>query len=139
MLPMILELIHVARSSYGLTNSAIYQKLLSGQRYALRPQTKSTSASILGTLQATLTDFRYLRKVWQNNTEEEALLGVSLTGIMDHPTLSGRRDKGVLKTWLTELKEEAVKTNAVWAGRLGINVSTAITAVKPSGTVSSVG
>lgn len=93
-------------------------------------------ATILGTLQATLTDFRYLRKVWQNNTQEEALLGVSLTGIMDHPTLSGRRDKGVLKTWLTELREEAVKTNADWAKRLGINPSTAITAVKPSGTVS---
>ena len=74
--------------------------------------------------------------MWQKNTEEEALLGVSLTGIMDHPTLSGRRDKGVLKTWLTELKEEAIKTNAEWAKRIGINVSTAITAVKPSGTVS---
>ena len=59
-----------------------------------------------------------------------------MTGIMDHPTLSGRRDKGVLKTWLTELKEEAIKTNAEWAKRLDINVSTAITAVKPSGTVS---
>ena len=93
-------------------------------------------ATILGTLQATLTNFRYLRKVWQNNTEEEALLGVSLTGIMDHPTLSGRRDKGVLKTWLTELKEEAVTVNKQWAAKLGINTSTAITAVKPSGTVS---
>jgi ribonucleoside-triphosphate reductase len=93
-------------------------------------------ATILGTLQATLTDFRYLRKVWKNNTEEEALLGVSLTGIMDHPTLSGRRDKGVLKTWLTELREEAIGTNKSWADRLSINTSTAITAVKPSGTVS---
>jgi ribonucleoside-diphosphate reductase alpha chain len=93
-------------------------------------------ASILGTLQATLTDFRYLRKVWKNNTEEEALLGVSLTGIMDHPTLSGRKDKGVLKAWLTELKEEAIRTNAEWSKRLGINTSAAITAVKPSGTVS---
>ena len=93
-------------------------------------------AAILGTLQATLTDFRYLRKVWKNNTEEEALLGVSLTGIMDHPTLSGRRDKGVLKTWLTELKEEAIATNKQWASKLGINPSAAITAVKPSGTVS---
>ena len=93
-------------------------------------------ATILGTLQATLTDFRYLRKVWKNNTEEEALLGVSLTGIMDHPTLSGRRDKGVLKTWLTELREEAIGTNKSWADRLAINTSTAITAVKPSGTVS---
>jgi ribonucleoside-diphosphate reductase alpha chain len=87
-------------------------------------------------LQATLTDFRYLRKVWKNNTEDEALLGVSLTGIMDHPTLSGRKDKGVLKTWLTELREEAIETNRRWADRLGIAVSTAITAVKPSGTVS---
>ena len=93
-------------------------------------------ATILGTLQATLTDFRYLRKIWKNNTEEEALLGVSLTGIMDHPTMSGRRDKGVLKTWLTELREEAIETNRRWAGVLGIKVSTAITAVKPSGTVS---
>jgi ribonucleoside-diphosphate reductase alpha chain len=74
--------------------------------------------------------------VWKNNTEEEALLGVSLTGIMDHPTLSGRRDKGVLKTWLTELREEAVETNRRWADILGIEVSTAITAIKPSGTVS---
>ena len=55
---------------------------------------------------------------------------------MDHPTLSGRRDKGVLKTWLTELKEEAIETNKHWATKLGINPSTAITAVKPSGTVS---
>jgi len=93
-------------------------------------------ATILGTLQATLTDFRYLRKVWKNNTEEEALLGVSLTGIMDHPTLSGRRDKGVLKTWLTELREESIATNKSWADRLAINTSCAITAVKPSGTVS---
>ena len=97
---------------------------------------KVRTATILGTLQATLTNFRYLRKVWQKNTEEEALLGVSLTGIMDHPTLSGRRDKGVLKTWLTELKEEAINTNKEWATKLGINISTAITAVKPSGTVS---
>jgi len=97
---------------------------------------KVRTATILGTLQATLTDFRYLRKVWKNNTEEEALLGVSLTGIMDHPTMSGRRDKGVLKTWLTELKEEAIRVNEDWANRLGINTSTAITAVKPSGTVS---
>ena len=93
-------------------------------------------ATILGTLQATLTDFRYLRKVWQNNTEEEALLGVSLTGIMDHTMLSGRENRETLKEWLTELKETAIETNKVWADRLGINVSTAITAVKPSGTVS---
>lgn len=93
-------------------------------------------ATILGTLQATLTDFRYLRKVWQKNTEEEALLGVSLTGIMDHPLLSGREDRAKLKKWLKALREEAVAVNKEYAGRLGINPSAAITAIKPSGTVS---
>jgi ribonucleoside-diphosphate reductase alpha chain len=93
-------------------------------------------ASILGTLQATLTDFRYLRNIWKTNTEEEALLGVSLTGIMDHPILSGREDKGKLKKWLTEMRNEAIVTNEQWAKRLGIKPSVAITAVKPSGTVS---
>ena len=93
-------------------------------------------ATILGTLQATLTDFRYLRAIWKANTEDEALLGVSLTGIMDHPLLSGRGDKGELKKWLRAMRSEAIKTNAHWAIRLGISPSTAITAVKPSGTVS---
>ena len=93
-------------------------------------------ASILGTLQATLTDFRYLRKIWKTNTEEEALLGVSLTGIMDHPLLSGRGDNAKLKKWLTEMREEAIETNKRWAERLNISPSTAITAIKPSGTVS---
>ena len=95
-------------------------------------------AAILGTLQATLTDFRYLRKIWQDNTKEEALLGVSLTGIMDHPVMSGRTEtfSDNLKEWLTELKEEAIRTNVKWSTLLKINASTAITAVKPSGTVS---
>ena len=93
-------------------------------------------ATILGTLQATLTDFRYLRNIWRVNTEEEALLGVSLTGIMDHSILSGREDKAKLKKWLTEMRNEAIFTNEKWAKRLGINPSVAITAVKPSGTVS---
>ena len=93
-------------------------------------------ASILGTLQATLTDFRYLRKIWKTNTEEEALLGVSLTGIMDHPLLSGRGDNAKLKKWLTEMREESIETNKRWAKRLNISPSTAITAIKPSGTVS---
>jgi len=97
---------------------------------------KVRSAAVLGTLQATLTDFRYLRKIWKDNTEEEALLGVSLTGIMDHPVMSGRKSREELQYWLKQLKEEAIKTNRTWAKRLGINVSTAITAVKPSGTVS---
>jgi ribonucleoside-triphosphate reductase len=93
-------------------------------------------ATILGTLQATMTDFRYLRKIWKDNTEEEALLGVSLTGIMDHPVLSGRKDKSELKRWLKQMREEAIQVNASWSKRLGINTSVSITAVKPSGTVS---
>jgi ribonucleoside-triphosphate reductase (thioredoxin) len=135
-------------------------------------------ASILGTLQATLTDFRYLRKMWKQNTEEEALLGVSMTGILDHKILSGYdavneagkygldileffginplgdfntpeykyfkelcgyefdQFQSVLPKILEELKNEAIATNKTWAAKLGINQSTAITCVKPSGTVS---
>lgn len=96
-------------------------------------------ATILGTLQATLTDFRYLSKSWKQNTEEEALLGVSLTGIMDHPVLNGSEnpnDWEHLDVVLTQLKEVAIETNSEWADRLGINPSAAITCVKPSGTVS---
>ena len=85
-------------------------------------------ATILGTFQSTLTDFKYLRKVWRDNTEEERLLGVSLTGILDCPIWT----EEVLKI----LKEEAVKTNEKFAKLLGIPQSTAITCVKPSGTVS---
>lgn len=95
---------------------------------------KVKKATILGSLQATLTNFRYLRSVWKRNTEEEALLGVSLTGIMDHKILG---DNGPnLAKWLDELRETAVETNKVWAKRLGIKQSAAITCVKPSGTVS---
>ena len=96
-------------------------------------------ATIIGTLQATLTDFRYLRAVWRRNTEEEALLGVSLTGILDHPVLSGKKAKMDGKTLpeiLEGLKQHAVDINADWSQRLGINQSAAITCVKPSGTVS---
>ena len=96
---------------------------------------KAEIAAIIGTLQATLTDFRYLRNVWARNTEEEALLGVSLTGIMDHRILSGA-EPDELERYLDELKKVAVKTNKTWAKNLGINQSTAITCVKPSGTVS---
>jgi ribonucleoside-diphosphate reductase alpha chain len=97
---------------------------------------KVRKAAILGTLQATLTDFRYLRSIWKNNTEAEALLGVSLTGIMDHHILSGSEDSDILEVWLEEMKSVAIETNAEWAERLGIKVATAITCVKPSGTVS---
>ena len=91
-------------------------------------------AAILGTLQATLTDFRYLRSKWKQNTEEEALLGVSMTGIMDSKLTNGY-NKG-LPTLLEALKNEAIKTNKEWAKKLGINQAAAITCVKPSGTVS---
>ena len=90
---------------------------------------KVEDATILGTIQSTLTDFKYLRKVWQNNTEEERLLGVSLTGILDNPRL-GKADD------LKRLRQQAVDTNLGLAEQLGIPQSTAITCVKPSGTVS---
>jgi len=90
---------------------------------------KVEDATILGTIQSTLTDFKYLRKIWQNNTEEERLLGVSLTGILDNPKLGKAED-------LKRLREIAVDTNLGLAVQLGIPQSTAITCVKPSGTVS---
>ena len=101
-------------------------------------------ATILGTFQSTLTNFRYLRNSWKRNAEEERLLGVSLTGIMDHGVLSGAGtyfydEAGQvipLEELLEELKQHAISTNKEWAERLGINPSVAITTVKPSGTVS---
>ena len=91
-------------------------------------------ATILGTIQSSYTKFPYLRKVWQRNTEEERLLGVSLTGIMDNPLMT-TKNEGLEKT-LEYLKEVAVRTNQHWAEKLGIPTSAAITCVKPSGTVS---
>ena len=91
-------------------------------------------ATILGTAQSTLTKFPYLRKVWKDNTEEERLLGVSLTGIMDNELTSGKKH-GLDKT-LEALRQVAVETNKEWAAIFGIPQSTAITCVKPSGTVS---
>lgn len=87
-------------------------------------------ASIIGTVQSTYTKFPYLRKIWQRNTEEERLLGVSLTGILDHPHLL--QTPGVLGM----LKQVAIDTNAEFAELLGIEPSAAVTCVKPSGTVS---
>lgn len=93
-------------------------------------------ATILGTIQATYTYFPYLRDIWRQNTEEERLLGVSLTGIMDNDFFGGKGiGKGLIPT-LEDLKNVAVETNKEFAERLGIPSSAAITCVKPSGTVS---
>jgi len=99
-------------------------------------QRKVRLAARLGTLQSTLTKFPYLRKVWTNNTEEERLLGVSMTGIMDN-TLTNGKDKNIdLKHMLESLRDIAVAANKEFAVALGIPQSTAVTCVKPSGTVS---
>jgi len=122
---------------------------------------KVRDATILGTFQSTLTNFRYLSRKWQTNTEEERLLGVSLTGIMDHPILSGGADwaeaqlflqgskfgmatvrgpegttRFPLGDLLEQLRDVAVTTNKKWAAKLGIPQSASVTCVKPSGTVS---
>lgn len=91
-------------------------------------------AAILGTLQATLTKFSYLSKGWRDNTAEEALLGVSLTGILDNKMMSTNDE--TLKKVLNDLRDHAVATNKQWANAIGINPSAAVTCVKPSGTVS---
>ena len=96
-------------------------------------RSKVRIATILGTFQSTLTDLKYLRKIWKTNTEEERLLGVSLTGIMDNYVLARQTDS---KVWLQEMKQVAVDTNKEYAQKIGIPRSTAITCVKPSGTVS---
>jgi len=90
-------------------------------------------ATILGTVQATMTNFRYLRDKWRKNAEDEYLLGVSFTGIFDNALMSGREDVEELKLFLGELRELAVVTNEEWAEKLGIMPATAITCVKPSG------
>ena len=91
-------------------------------------------ATILGTFQSTLTNFKYLSREWQRNCEEERLLGVSLTGIMDNSLTNGSKDN--IKKILNELRDIAVETNKEYAEKLGINRAAAITCVKPSGTVS---
>jgi ribonucleoside-diphosphate reductase alpha chain len=97
-------------------------------------------ATILGTWQSTLTNFRYISKEWKNNCEEERLLGVSLTGSMDNPLLNGSSGVGAsdsgLADCLTSLRKEAVKTNKSLAKELKIPQAAAVTCVKPSGTVS---
>lgn len=93
-------------------------------------------AAIVGTLQATLTDFNFVSEQWAQNTADEALLGVSLTGIMDNELMSGAEGHEKLTIVLNELRDHARAVNEEWAARLGIKASTAITCVKPSGTVS---
>ena len=93
-------------------------------------------ATILGTWQSTLTDFKYLRKIWKDNTEEERLLGVSLTGQFGNRFMSGKEDLVSLEAFLMNLRESARETNKKEAGKIGIPESAAITCVKPSGTVS---
>ena len=85
-------------------------------------------ATILGTFQSTLTDFPYLRKIWTKNTEEERLLGVSITGILDCTLLNNPNDK-TLPERLEKLKEIAVETNKVFAEQIGIPQSVAVTCV----------
>ncbi len=93
-------------------------------------------ATILGTWQSTLTDFKYLRKIWKDNTEEERLLGVSLTGQFGHKFMSGKDNMEELGKYLAGLREYARETNKEEAANLSIPESAAITCVKPSGTVS---
>ena len=93
-------------------------------------------ATILGTFQASLTKFNFLSETWTKNTEEEALLGVSMTGIMDNLITSGQGDKKYLEQMLDYLREGCVAVNKTVAEMLGIKPSAAITCVKPSGTVS---
>lgn len=91
-------------------------------------------ATILGTIQATLTEFEYLRPIWKKNAEEERLLGVSLTGVMDHEVLREVGEEA--KTWLTHMRAIAIATNEKWSKILGINQAAAVTCIKPEGTVS---
>ena len=93
-------------------------------------------ATILGTWQSTLTDFKYIRKIWKDNTEEERLLGVSLTGQFGHKFMSGKEDLISLEAFLMTLREKAREANKEESGKIGIPESAAITCVKPSGTVS---
>lgn len=99
-------------------------------------KSKVALASKMGTWQASITNFTYLRDVWRKNAEEEALLGVSMTGSAGHSVLNGSTKDGEQARWLDELKKVAVLTNRREAKRLGINAAAAVTCNKPSGTVS---
>jgi len=94
---------------------------------------KVETATIIGTIQSTMTNFNFIGEEWKTNTEEERLLGVSLTGIYDNEVMSGRAGTDVLTSYLKSMHDHAGKVNAEWADKLGITPSTAITCVKPSG------
>ena len=131
---MSLVLIHVLKSSYEIESSVTFQKFVirvGDTKDSLKK--KVELATILGTFQSTLTNFKYVSNMWKKNCSEERLLGVSLTGIMDSPLTNGK-EVG-LEELLEELRE-VVETNKKWAKKLGISRATAITCVKPSGTVS---
>ena len=93
-------------------------------------------ATILGTFQSTLVNFKYVSSAWKKNCEEERLLGVSLTGIMDSKLLNGKSPQHILPALLQDLRNEAVRTNAELSKKIGINQSVSVTCIKPSGTVS---
>lgn len=97
---------------------------------------KARIATILGTFQASLTDFKFVSEEWAKNTREEALLGVSMTGIMDNAITNGSLGKDKLTKMLNSVRDYTVEVNTEWADKIGINKSAAITCVKPSGTVS---
>ena len=123
------EIILRSREFYNLSEVVVRRR---DTRESLKAKVKH--ATILGTFQSTLTEFKYLSREWKRNCEEERLLGVSLTGIMDNPLTNG--SKNGLKELLEELRDVAYETNKEWADRLGIPHAAAITCVKPSGTVS---
>ena len=121
----------ILRSSGGLCN--LTEVVVRPEDTLPELEHKVRLATILGTFQSTLTNFRYLRKIWKDNAEEERLLGVSLTGIMDHHVLS---DPDTAGPWLRSMKVVAQETNRDWALALGIPKSKQLTLIKPSGTVS---
>lgn len=99
-------------------------------------QEKVKYATILGVLQSTLTDFNFLDDEWKKNCEEERLCGVSLSGVMDHHVLNNEKKSERLTDWLNAMKETSINVAKKWSKELGINMATAITAIKPSGTAS---
>jgi len=134
----------ILRDSAGLCN--LSEVIIRPNDTFMDIKDKIEMATIIGTFQATLTNFRYLRKVWQNNAEEEALLGVSLTGIMGHKIFSNTATKEEFKEWggfhrnlndiLSYLRTFAREINIMYAEKLGINKAGQVTLIKPSGTTS---